>query len=383
MRINKSRESQLFWTSLKAILKKEFIHIKRNPAVLTFALVFPILELLLLGYILDINVKDVDTVIYDLANNQESKALIDEFTNTNDFRIVKRANTDEELYKTITSGQAKVGIKIPVNYSKQILEQETSNILVIVDGSNATVTSEAVNVSNRVTLEISIKQILERNNLGDALPIETRTSVMFNPTTRSANYFLPGLIVWELPAVTILLVALSVVGEREKGTLEQLSITPINPVGMVIGKMVPYAILAFLELCEILLVIRFIFQVPINGNVFLLVFMTIPFILASVGLGLVVSSGANTQIEAMQMGLIFRVFPPFYFTGYVFPLESSPYFFQVITQFIPERYLMEIVRGIILRGAGFKHLWTHALILCVMSIITLSAAAAIYKKKFK
>jgi ABC-2 type transport system permease protein len=377
-----SKANRLFWTSLTAIFKKEIIHIRRNPATLTFALLFPILELLLLGFILDVNVKQIKTVVYDLSNTQDSKKLIEQFVSTYDFNIVEVVNNDEAFYQSVKDGRAKVGLKIPADYANNLIDRETASVLVIVDGSNATVSGEAINVSNRIALEASLDRILEQLNNSDTPPVQTRTSVLFNPTTRSANFFLPGLLVWELPSVTILLVALSIVGEKEKGTLEQLSITPFNPAGLILGKMIPYAILAFLLLCEILFIMRYIFQVPINGSVPLLIAFTIPFILASLGLGLIISAGANNQIEAMQMGLTFRVIPPFYFTGYFFPLESSPELFQTFTKIIPERYLMEITRAIILRGAGFEHLWVHGLVLCLMSVVTLSLATIIYKKKF-
>jgi ABC-2 type transport system permease protein len=378
---NRNRRNRLFFASFKAIFKKEFLHLFREPTVVTFALVIPMVELLLLGYILDVNVRQVRTVVYDLANTQESRRLIDQFESTNDFQVVKIVNSDKQMHDAIIAGEARVAIKIPIDYSRQFLEGRTNSIQVIVDGSNATVSGEVVNVSNRITLQESIKRILAKSPNRNNIPIETRTSVLFNPDTRSSNFFLPGLIVWEIPGVTILLVALSIAAEREKGTFEQLSITPINPAGMIIGKLCPYAMLGFFMLCELVLLVRVVFDVPVNGSILLLMLFTIPFIITDIGIGLIVSSGANIQLEAMQSGLIFRVFLPLYFTGYIFPVESTPKYFQWVCNFIPHYHYMEITRGIMLRGAGFEHLWGHGLALVISSFITISLATKIYKKK--
>jgi ABC-2 type transport system permease protein len=233
-------------------------------------------------------------------------------------------------------------------------------------------------------LEESLKRLINNEeSIESNIAIESRSSVLFNPDTRSANFFLPGLIVWEIPAITIVLVLLAFVKETETGTIEQLSITPISPAGFIIGKMFPYMMLAFLLVIEILIITRYVFQVGINGSVFLLLSLTVPYILASASLGAALSGKANTQIDAMQLGLIFRVFPPFYFTGYVFPLESSPEIFQTITRLIPERYLMEICRGIIIRGTTFESLWIHCLVLTLMSFATLFLAIRVYRKKLQ
>jgi len=383
------KRSSRFISSFKAIFKKEIIHIRHDPSVLVFAFVFPILELALLGYILDINPRQINTVIYDVVNTQRSKQFMDVFANSNDFKIIKWVSSDKEFYDAIVSGEAKVGIKVPIIIAKHEIAGVSDGILVVVDGSNATVAGEAVKVANRLGLQVSIQSLtgdalaLPIGQVISSVPVESRISVLFNANSRSANFFLPGLIVWELPAITILLVVLTISREREIGTLEQLSITPIDPIGMILGKMLPYAIFAFILLCEILLVIHYVFDVPIRGSVGLLLLIAIPFIMASIGIGLMVSSAAKTQIEAVQLGVIFRVFPSFMFSGYIFPLESAKPFFEIMTRFVPERYFMEVCRGIVLRGATFDHLWSHTLILTIMSICTLSAAMAIYRKQLK
>lgn len=370
----------LFWVSLRAIFHKEIIHILHSPAVLVFALLFPILETTLLGYILDLNPRYVNTVVYDLAQTQDSRNLIDQFANTSDFYIVKQVNSDKELSDAITRGNAKVGIKIPYDYSRRLNNSETANVLVVVDGSNATVTGEMVSTANRIALQASIKQLIaQRQPNGTEVPIETRSAVLFNPDTRSANFFLPGLLVWELPAITIVLVALSIVKEKEQGTLDQLRMTPINPLGAVIGKIAPYAILALLLELEMLLTSYYIFSMPINGSLGLLILLFIPFIFTDLGLGVIVAGFAEDQKTALQLSVMLRVIPPFYLSGYIFQIENMPEIVQSVTKFVPHRYAIEIVRGILLRGAGWQHLWRHGLILTLMAILMLTLAAFIYK----
>lgn len=370
----------LFWVSLRAIFHKEIIHILHSPAVLVFALLFPILETTLLGYILDLNPRYVNTVVYDLAQTQDSRNLIDQFANTSDFYIVKQVNSDKELSDAITRGNAKVGIKIPYDYSRRLNNSETANVLVVVDGSNATVTGEMVSTANRIALQASIKQLIAQGQPnGTEVPIETRSAVLFNPDTRSANFFLPGLLVWELPAITIVLVALSIVKEKEQGTLDQLRMTPINPLGAVIGKISPYAILALLLELEMLLTSYYIFNMPINGSLGLLILLFIPFIFTDLGLGVIVAGFAEDQKTALQLSVMLRVIPPFYLSGYIFQIENMPEVVQTATKFVPHRYAIEIVRGILLRGAGWQHLWQHGLILTLMAILMLTLAAFIYK----
>ena len=309
--------------------------------------------------------------------------LINKFTSTGDFKIVKTVTSDQELYDCIIAGKAKVGIKIPVDYSQQLFKKEKTSVLVVVDGSDATVATEVVNVSNIVTLEESIKKIFSRSNLDiSTLPLEARTSVLYNPTTRSANFFLPGLMVFDMPSVTILLLALSIAIEKERGTMDQLRMTPINSTGMIIGKMIPYGVLAMMVLIMLIIGTRFIYQVPINGNPLLLLILAIPYLVIGLGLGILISINANNQMEAMQMGVLVRIIPTLYLSGYMFPIESMPKAFQTITMLIPDRYFVEITRGIILRGAGITDLWFQATFLTVVGIIVFSLAAIAYRRHF-
>lgn len=376
--MNTQIKYRLLITTLRSIAKKEVYHIFRTPTVFMLALVFPMFEFLLLGYVLDINIKHVDTVVYDLAQTQESKRLIERFVSSDVFNV-SYVSSDQQLRDSIIKNKAKVGIKIPVDYSQHLLEGTTTSILVLVDGSNSALTNTVVNISQSITLQESVKILLSNADQSNT-QIQMRPSVLFNPDTRSANFFLPGLIVYQLPSITIVLLAISIAGERERGTMDQINVTPFSMPGLLLGKLIPYMIVGIAQLLELILVTRFLFQVPMNGSIWTLLLLSIPFLICDAGLGIVVSSKANTVMEAGHLGSLFRVLP-FYFSGYIFPLESAHPAFQLASKFVPHSYYMDIMRGVFLRGAGFEQLWPSALILSLMSVVIFLFAFRLYRKK--
>lgn len=366
-------------SSLWPVFKKEVLHIIRDPATLFFAVLLPIIQLLLLGVAVDTNVRQIKTVIYDLAMTQESRQLIEQFVNTDDFKIVKIVQSDNALYESIVAGEAKVGIKIPADYSRKLLDGDTASVLVLVDGSDSTVTSEAVNVANGVMLQQSLKMLLPNTPRGN-IPLEARQKILFNPDTRSANFFIPGLIAVLLQAMLIVLIAFSVVRERERGTLEQLYLTPVDPFGLMIGKAFPYGILGFFEVCWVLAIMRYGFDVPIHGSVALLLLISIPFILTILGIGLIISTKASTQGEAIQMAMS-TLLPSIFLSGYIFSIDNMPKAFWYISHLIPATYYIDTLRGIILRGAGIEHLWLNGTILFLMGALMVAAAALRFRAK--
>lgn len=368
------------FSGMLPVLRKEAIHIRRDPMALFFTVFIPVLQLLLLGTAINTNVRRIATVVRDEARTQESRRLLDRFVNSDDFQIVYNATSDEELNREIVAGRARVGIKIPPDYSRRLLAGETASILVLVDGSDSSVAGEAGNVANAIALQESLDRVLSFANVRAQLPVEARRKVLFNPDSRSPNFLLPGMIVVLLQMMTVTLTAFAIVRERERGTLEQLFMTPVRPLGLMVGKIVPYACVSFAELCVVLLIMRFGFAVPIHGNVFLLLILATPFILSMLGLGLLISTRANSQQEAIQMAFG-TMMPSIFLSGYIFPLANMPIFFQWISRLIPATYLIEIARGVILRGAGFWDLWKQGAALAVMSVIFIVISARRFRKK--
>jgi ABC-2 type transport system permease protein len=356
---------------IRSIAFKELLHILRDPQTLFFAVFLPVLQLFLYGYAINTNVRDVRTVILDQACTQESRAVLRRFENSHDFMIVAQVSSDEELSRAIVAGQARVGIKIPRDYSERLEAGQSAQLLVLVDGSESSIASEAVNVSNAIGLSESVERIL-----GDRqLPVEARPRVLFNPDTRSANFFIPGLMVILCQMMATMLAATAIVREKETGTLEQLYLTPIRPGELAVGKMLPYVGLVCGEFCLITFLMWLVFQVPIHGPFTTLLLLVLPFILTMLGLGLLISTRAGTREAAAHMAMG-TVLPSIFLSGYVFPSDSMPWFFGQLSKAIPATWLIDATRGVILRGAGLAELWVHAAVLWGMALAFLAFSAS-------
>ncbi len=362
------------------VLRKEAIHIRRDPTALFFTVFIPVVQLFLLGYAINTNVRNVKTVVFDQARTQESRRLLDRFSNSDDFEIATEVSSDAALNSEIVAGRAKVGINIPPDFSRRLLAGETAQVLVLVDGSDSMVSGETSNVANAIALQDSLERLLAASGGRVSLPVEVRRKILFNPDSRSPNFFIPGMIVILLQMLTVMLTAFAIVRERERGTIEQLFMTPVRPLGLMVGKMVPYAVVAFAELCIVLAIMRWVFEVPINGSVTLLLLMTCPFILTMLGIGLLISTRAKSQQAAIQM-TFGTLLPSIFLSGYIFPIDSMPRYFQWISRLIPATYLIEVSRGIILRGAGFRDLWFQAAVLTSMGVFLILVSAMRFRTK--
>jgi ABC-2 type transport system permease protein len=361
-----------------AVFYKETLHVRRDFATLFFSLIIPILQMFLLGYGIDTNVRHVNTVVYNADGRRESRELLDRLRNTDTFNLARFVNNDHDLNEAIVSGKCRVGIKIPVDYSDKLLHGMSAQVLVLIDGSDSSVAGQAINVSTAIGLDESLRRVLA--NTDTSFAVDMRPKILFNPDSRSPNFFLPGLTAVLLLNVTTFLTAFSIVREKERGTLEQLFVTPVRPMGLLLGKLLPYLCIGFFELCMIVTAMRFLFSVPIHGNVILLAFLSLPYIFVSLSLGILISSKATSQAHAMQLAFL-TILPSIFFSGYIFPRETMPKFFYALSFFIPATYFINITRGIILRGAGLVHLWFDALVLFAMGTFLLVIAARRFHDK--
>jgi ABC-2 type transport system permease protein len=358
------------------ICRKEFLHILRDRGTLFFALLIPIVQLFLFGFAIDTNVRQIPTVVLDESHTQESRRLVQSFAASDVFAINANAVSAGEMYESIRSGRSSVALRIPYDYARKLQAGARAAVEVLVDGSDSTVAGQAVNTSTGVALERSLAIAIPNGTL----PIDLRPSILYNPAMRSANFFVPGLTAVLLQIMIVLLISLSLVRERERGTLDQLTMTPVRPLGLMIGKMIPYGVLGFLELCMILIVMRIVFNVPIHGSLLLLLIMSLPFLLTVLGLGLMISTRAKSQAEAFQLSMG-TVLPSVFLSGYIFLIANMPPFFQGVSRFIPVTYYIRILRGIVLRGAGLPELWSNALILTAMGITTTLIAARMFVRQ--
>ena len=361
-----------------AVFYKEVLHVRRDAATLFFSLIIPLLQMTVLGFAIDTNIRQVHTVVYNADGRQESRELLDRLKNSDTFHIIRYVENDKDLNDAIISGRARVGVKIPVDYSDRLLHQISAQVLVLIDGSDSSVAGQAINVTTAIGLDESLRRVLQDRSA--AFPVDMRPKILFNPDSRSPNFFLPGLTAVLLLNVTTFLTAFSIVREKERGTLEQLFVTPVRPMGLLFGKLLPYLGIGFFELCMILAFMRFVFLVPIHGNVLLLALFSLPYLFVSLSIGILVSSKATTQSEAMQLSFL-TFLPSIFFSGYIFPRETMPWIFYWLSNFIPATYFINIARGIILRGAGIQHLWFDALALTAMGTLLLVVAARRFHNK--
>jgi ABC-2 type transport system permease protein len=368
------------WQRLLSVARKEILHILRDRQTLLMTLFFPVVELVMLGYAIDTNVRNINTVVFDQSRTQESRALLRKFENSDDFNLVAVVTSDQELQDWIVRGRARVGLKIPENYARRLQGGMTAQFQVLVDGTVSSVAGEALGTANAIALRESLTKVLGSGTGAQTLPVEARPRVLFNPDMHSASFFVPGLMVVLCQMMAVTLSANAIVREKEKGTLEQLFMTPVRPGELILGKLMPYFVLTFLEFCGIALLARVVFRVPMNGPFLTLLLIAVPFVMAMLAWGLWVSTKVETRDAAMQTAMA-SMMPCIFLSGYVFPLDSMPPFFWWLAQLIPTTWLIDAARGVILRGASWRELWFHAAVLWSMSLAILVYSAAIFRKR--
>src|SRR6202047_3059970 len=360
-----------------AIFYKEVLHVRRDSATLFFSLFIPLIQMFVLGFGIDTNVRQVHTVVFNGDGRRESRELIDRLKNSDTFNIIDYVTNDRDLNDDIVSGRARVGIKIPVDYSDRLIHNMSSPVLVLIDGSDSSVAGQAINVTTAIGLDESLRRVLANRA---SFAVDMRPKLLFNPDPRSPNCLLPGLTAILLLHITTFLTAFAIVREKERGTLEQLFVTPVRPYGLLLGKILPYFAIGFFELCLIVTSMRFVFRVPIHGSVLLLAFLSLPYLFAALSLGILISSKANSQGEAMQLAFL-TILPSIFFSGYIFPRETMPLVFRALSYFVPASYFINITRGIILRGATLRHLWLDGLALFSIGAFLLVIAARRFRRK--
>ena len=366
-----------------AIMRKEFTVVLRDPLTLFFMLFPPIVEMIAFGFALDNDVKYMATVVYNEDKSLESRRLIDMFVNTDTFRISREARSLDDLMGEIRQGKAYVGIQIPPDFARDLYSGRGAKVQVLIDGSSSTVALQALNTAMGVTLTRSLGTILDKSRASgglSAIPIEVRPQMLFNPSMRSPNFYLPGVIGVVLQIATTFATAMSVVRERERGTLEQLLVSPLSRWGLMLGKIIPYLVIGFLMACGLFLFMRYLFQVPIAGSVAVLLTGTVLYIFCLLSLGLLVSTRAENQMQALQMTMTL-ILPTVFFSGFIFPRETMPAFFYYLGSALPTTYYIDLLRGIILRGAYFGDHVDDLSILLSMGLLLFAVCALRFRKK--
>jgi len=367
-----------------SIFYKEVIQISRDPLTLALMMLVPMIQLMVFGYAINTDVRNIKTAVYNLDPGPQSRDLLQAFENTDYFKIIRYVQSDDELNSSIITGHVKIGIKIPPDYSDRLLSNRQATVLVLIDGSDSSIATQSLQVASQVGLTESLSklgtQLQSSQNRTSLLPIEIRPKMLFNPDSRSANFMVPGLIAIILQIITTLLTAFSIVREREQGTLEQLLVTPVRPYGLMLGKLVPYGLIGIVETCTVLTVMRLVFDVPIKGSLLLLLSLSILFVFTALAIGLLISTKAKSQMQALQLAWLIML-PSVLLSGFMFPRESMPVVMRFIGYLVPATHFMEIIRGIVLRGATLVDLMPEVLTLIFMGLVLLVLSAFRFRKK--
>jgi ABC-2 type transport system permease protein len=369
---------------LISLIRKEFIQIVRDPRTLALTFVMPVMMLFLLGYAATNDVGNISLAVFDQDQSPASRRLLDAYRAADYFTLDHVVASEEELRTLIDNNTARAGIIIPPQYGRTLDSGRVAQVAFVLDGSDPTVASSALAAATLIGQSQATRLMLarlEKRGLGGVVqpPIDVRTQVWYNPGMVSAYYMIPALIGMILQFLTTILTSTSIVRERERGTIEQLIVTPLRSWELVVGKLTPYVLIAFFDTVEVLTVGVILFRVPINGSLALVLALAGLFLVTTLGIGLFISTIANTQQEAI-LTTMFTVLPSIFLSGFFFPLAAMPGWLQAVSYLIPLRYFLIISRGIILKGTGVSTLWGEILALSIFAIGIMGAAAARFRK---
>lgn len=371
------------------IMKKEFIEIWRDRRSLAFVLTMPVLMLLLYGYGISSDVKRVPLAVYDLDGQPPARELVRRFTSTDYFVVTAQVGSLWELRRAIDLGIAKVGLTIPEDFSQNLGAGRTAPIQFVVDGSDSNTASIAISNIAAISqnTELSPRDLRPQVYLSPRpehpAPIELRTWVWYNPELKSSNFLIPGLTAVILMMLAAMLTSLTVAREWERGTMEGLIASPLHPVELMLGKILPYVIIGLVDVVIIVLVAVFWFRVPLHGSLTLLMASSTIFLLGALGIGLFLSAATKNQQVAFQLAVLITMLPSLLLSGFFYPIENMPPALRAVTTLVPARYFLVILRGIFLKGVGLVVLWRELLFLAGFAVLMLMASSAKFKKRLE
>ncbi len=375
----------MFNSRLWSIMRKEIIQMTRDRRTVIITFIQPILMLFLLGSAATSDVRNVPAALFDQDHSQAARDLLDAYRAADYFRFSYQVQSVEEMQKLIDSGAAKAGLIIPPDYGKRIAANEPAQVAFVIDGSDATLASTALSAATLIgqsksTAVLRAQLDARGQSTTSSAPIEVRTQVWYNPDLVQAYFMIPGLMGTILLQLAVMLTASSIVRERERGTIEQLIITPIRSWELVVGKLTPYVFLAFFDMLEVLVVGTLAFHVPMNGNLELLLLMSGLFLATGLGIGLFISTVAKTQQEAQMLSALIQM-PSFFLAGFFFPIAAMPPFLQALSYLVPLRYFLTIVRAIMLKGAGVEAFSGDLIALAIFCVLIMALAVRRFRKR--
>ena len=363
-----------FWP----MFRKEFIQMRRDRLTLGIMIGIPVAQLLLFGYAIQTDVRHIPTIVLDESRTPQSRALIAAFENTGNFRIIAHVDGRPDVDAAIARGDAQAGVIVPNDYPRDLARGRTATVQVIVDASDPLSSQAAIQAAAGVALGQNLASLTAAAGRA-VLPVEARVRPRYNPGLRSPNYIVPGLVGVILTITMVLITAMAIVRERERGTLEQLIVTPITNTELMLGKIAPYVGVGIVQISAVLVLGRFVFDVPLTGNVFLLYAIALIFVVASLALGLFISTLVKTQQQAMQVSFFF-VLPNILLSGFMFPRQAMPLVFQWFGLLLPLTHFLKVLRGILLKGVGLPELWREVVILTAFAVVLIVLAVRRFHK---
>jgi ABC-2 type transport system permease protein len=372
-------------TRLTSLIRKEFIQILRDPRTLVLTLIIPIMQIFLLGYSATNDVRNVPLAVFDQDHGPAARSLQTAFRQADYFKLAYQVGSEAELRNLIDRGSARAGLIIPPNFSDQVAGQGSGQVAFILDGSDPSVAANSLSAAQLIG-QAHATQILDKrlNRIGQSAPltapVQFSTRVWYNPDLISAYFMVPGVIGMILYALTSILTATAIVRERERGTIEQLIVTPIKPIELMLGKILPYVILALLNTLECLAIGAWWFKVPVRGDLGLILGLSGLFLLSVLGIGLLASTIANTQQEAM-LTVWMTLLPSIFLSGFFFPLEAMPKVLQWLSYLFPLRYYLVIIRALMLKGVGIYLIQNDVIALIIYGIAIMTLAVLRFRKR--
>lgn len=377
------------WERIRVILRKEFIQTLRNPRMRVMLFLPPVLQLVIFGYAVTLDVDHARIAWMDMDHTPESRALLARFEGSGRFDVVAAPQNEEEVQNILDGGEAHAVVRVLPNFARDLKRGRSTEVQVLLDGTDsntaALVSSYAASViagfsSDEDSATASVRLTAAIPSAPGALASVTpRARVWFNPDLRSRNYFVPGVAANILMMITLMLTGQAIIREKEIGTMEQLMVTPMRPIELMLGKTLPFALVGIIDMVIITVAALLIFHIPFRGNFLLLLFCALLFLMTSLGAGLFLSTISQTQQQANMMSFFFTT-PAFMLSGFTFPIRNMPAAVQYLTYLNPLRYFMEIVRGVFLKGVGMETLWPKMVALTVYGIAILGLSALRFRK---
>jgi ABC-2 type transport system permease protein len=367
------------------IIQKEFLQLRQDRKMFGMSFLAPVFQLIILGYAATFDVSNIPMVVCDYDHSPSSRALIQNFSSTEYFRIIGYLNKTSEIDNQLDDGHASIAIVIPRGFEEKIGAGQFAPLQLIADGTETSTAgiglSYASIIVSRYAQNILLESLIKKGSVTMPARLTAEFRVWYNPELKSRNFMVPGVLGLLLMVMTMLLTSLAIVKEKELGTLEQIVVTPIKPYQLIIGKLAPFFLIGVIDVILVVFFASLIFSLPVKGSVLLLLFLSLLFLMTTLGLGLFISTISRTQQQAMMTAIFFFMLPMMFFSGFVFPIENMPKIIQYISYMIPLRYYFTIVRGLFLKGIGLKYLWPQASALLVFGSIILSLSVIRFQKR--